>query len=250
MSRKLIASLACRARSSRLYGKPLQMLDIKAGITVLDHMIALLSTESSIAEIVLAVSGEPENEPFHQIAKHHGLQSIRGSDSDVLMRHLQAAEVSGATDIFIVTTESPFTYFEAIEDAWRIHCENKNDVTATEGLPIGSAFGIYTLEALSHSHAWGDNRHRSEFISLYIREHPDEFQIQVLEGPEEVRRLDIRLTIDYPEDLVLCRRVYDHLGEFFPRIPVSRIITFLDMHPEVKALVEPYVVMERLYESE
>lgn len=247
MSRKLVASLACRARSSRLYGKPLQMLDIERGLTVLEHMIALLSTESSIAEIVLAVSGGLENEPFHQIARSHGLQSIRGDEKDVLERHLQSARASGASDIFIVTTESPFTYFEAIEDAWRIHRENDNDVTATEGLPIGSAFGIFAAETLRQSHERGNERHRSEFISLYVREHPEEFKIQVLEAPEEVHRLDIRLTIDYPEDLVLCRRVYEHLRDFAPRIPVAKIIAFLDQHPEINDLVAPYVVAERLY---
>lgn len=250
MSRRLVASLACRARSCRLYGKPLQMLDIEGGVTVLEHMIALLATEPSIAEIALAVSKAPENEPFHQVAQHHGLQSIRGDDKDVLMRHLQSAEVSDATDIFIVTTESPFTYFEAIEHAWRIHREQGNAVTAIEGLPIGCAFGIFSVDTLHRSHERGDSRHRSEFISLYVREHPDEFQIQVLEAPKEVQRLDIRLTIDYPEDLVLCRRVYEHLRDFAPRIPVSQIISFLDMHPELKALVEPYVVAERLYTNE
>jgi spore coat polysaccharide biosynthesis protein SpsF len=225
------------------------MLDIERGVTVLDHMIALLATEPSIAEIVLAVSEGAENEPFQQMAKSHGLRSIRGDERDVLGRHLQTAEISGATDIFIVTTESPFTYFEGIAEAWRAHCESGNDVTATEGLPIGSAFGIFGVATLRRSHDRGDNRHRSEFISLYVREHPEEFRIQVLEAPDEVRRLDVRLTIDYPEDLVLCRQVYGHLRELAPRIPVSRIIRFLDERPELAALVKPYVVAERLYEQ-
>jgi spore coat polysaccharide biosynthesis protein SpsF len=225
------------------------MLDVDRGVTVLDHMIALLSTEPSSAEIVLAVSEGAENEPFHRIAKRYGLRSVRGDETDVLGRHLLTVELSGATDIFIVTTESPFAYFEAIAEAWRLHCENGNDVTATEGLPLGSAFGIFTAATLRRSHERGSSRHRSEFISLYIREHPEEFQVQVLEPPAELQRLDLRLTIDYPEDLVLCRRVYEHLRDLAPRLPLARIVAFLDTHPELTALVKPYVVAERLYKT-
>ena len=46
--RKLVAALACRVTGNRLYGKPLQNLDTKAGITILDHMIDLLQTVSAI----------------------------------------------------------------------------------------------------------------------------------------------------------------------------------------------------------
>ena len=66
--KKLVAALACRAGGSRLYGKPLQNLDVERNLTVLDHMIQLVQTESSIAEVVLGVSEGPENEPFHQKA--------------------------------------------------------------------------------------------------------------------------------------------------------------------------------------
>ena len=37
--RKLIASLACRNNSTRLYGKPLQNLDTKKNITILEYII-------------------------------------------------------------------------------------------------------------------------------------------------------------------------------------------------------------------
>ena len=44
--RKLIAALALRNQGSRLYGKPLQNLDVKKGITVLANILACLRTVS------------------------------------------------------------------------------------------------------------------------------------------------------------------------------------------------------------
>lgn len=245
--RKLVASLACRARGSRLYGKPLQLLDIDRNVTVLEHMVASLSTEAAISEIVLAVAMGPENESFHELGSKLGLRTIRGDERDVLGRHLLTAEAASATDIFIVTTESPFTYLDAIAAAWDDHRASGADLTATDDLPDGSAFAMFTVETLRKSHELGKDRHRSEFISLYVRDHIEDFQVRVFPVPERVFRPDIRLTIDYPEDLVLCRRVYEKFRHLAPRIPIERIIEFLDENPEINDIVKPYIVSPRLY---
>jgi spore coat polysaccharide biosynthesis protein SpsF len=242
-----VAALACRAGGSRLYGKPLQLLDLERKVTVLEYMIEWLRREPSIEETVLGVAVGPENEPFHAIAARHGLKSIRGDEIDVLMRLIQCAEAAGATDVFRVTTESPFTYFEAIPGAWRRHQGRGTHVTGMGGLPDGCGFEIITLDTLRTSHARGEARHRSELCTLYVREHQDQFNVDVIEAPPELQRPDLRLTIDYPEDLVLCRRVHEALRDLAPRIPLSRIARFLDSHPEVAALVQPYVVQERWF---
>ena len=245
--RKLVAALACRVNGSRLYGKPLQLLDVERNVSVLGHMIALYRTEPSIAEIVLGVAEGAVNQPFEDLAREHRIGSIRGDERDVLLRLIRCGEAAGGTDVFRVTTESPFVYFEAISEVWRRHVEHGNDVTVIDGLPEGSHFEVFTLEALQRSHARGDSRHRSELCSLYIREHRSEFQLEVVPVPEVVRRPDLRLTIDYPEDLVVCRRVYDRFRVHAPRIPLASIVQFLDSQPDLRALVEPYVSPSSLY---
>ena len=243
----MVGALACRINGTRLYGKPLQLLDIEGRVSVLDHMISLLRTEPAISELVLGVSGGPANEVFHEVAAARGLTSIRGDERDVLGRLIQCADAVGATDVFRVTTESPFTHFEAIEEAWRRHAANGNDVTVTDGLPDGCNFEIFTKEALQRSHARGDARHRSELCSLYIREHRSEFKVEIVPVPAALQRADLRLTIDYPEDLILCRAVYDALRADAPRIPLARIIQVLDAHPALLDLVAPFATPSWLY---
>jgi spore coat polysaccharide biosynthesis protein SpsF len=245
--RKLVAALACRAAGSRLYGKPLQLLDVARGISVLDHMIALYRTEKCIAEIVLGVAEGVENEIFHEVARERGVRSIRGDERDVLRRLIQCAEATQATDVFRVTTESPFTHIEPLAEAWRLHVERGHDVTVTDRVPEGAHFEIYTIGALRRSHDNGNERHRSEMCSLYVREHRDQFNVFVMPLPAAVQRMDLRLTIDYPEDLVLCRKVYEALADRAPRLPLPEIIAFLDSRPDLRALVAPYVVPTPLY---
>lgn len=245
--RRLVAALACRVNGSRLYGKPLQNLDVERGLSVLDYQIAFLRTERAIDGIVLGVAEGLANEPFHALARRHGLRSISGDETDVLMRLIQCGRAADATDILRVTTESPFTYFTPFPDAWRRHVEHDNDVTAVTDVPDGAGFEILAMRALERSHERGDRRHRSELCTLYIREHLEQFRVEALEVPHEVRRLDLRLTVDYPEDLILCRRVYERFRALAPRIPLQDIVEYLDAAPELNALVRPYALGEKLY---
>ena len=116
-----------------------------------------------------------------------------------------------------------------------------NDITVVDHVPEGVHFEIYTLAALERAHREGATDDRSEYCSAYPRRHQDRFKIAILSPPPALRRLDLRLTVDYPEDLVLCRRVYEALGAKGPRIPIADIVAFLDTHPALNALVRPYV---------
>ena len=146
----------------------------------------------------------------------------------------------GATDIFRVTSESPFLYFEPVEDLWRQHQDARMDASFIWNIIDGAGCEIYTLDALKVSHARGSRKHRSELCSLYVREHPDEFRTLKFDPPVELTRKDVRLTVDYPEDLVVCRAAYTALRAQAPRIQVMDIVSFLDSHPRLLELIAPY----------
>lgn len=243
--RKLVAALACRNEGSRLYGKPLQNLDVKAGTTILHHMIELLKTTPAISKIMLGIAEGVANEAFVEYAKKKQIGYIKGSETNVLQRLIHCCKEGNGTDVFRITTECPFFYYEIIEEAWRHHINHRNDVTTIDTVPEGTHFEIYTLKALEDSHNLGDDIHRSEHCNLYIREHLSDFKVEVLPVPDDIQRPDIRLTVDYPEDLILCREVYAHLKSKAPRIPLSDIILFLDVRPDLKTLVAPHVAKSR-----
>jgi len=239
--RKLVACLAVRNQGTRLYGKPLQNLDIEKGLTILEYMINSIRNYKSVSVIVLGISEGSDNIVYKDFATKHGIDFIVGNEEDVLQRLIQCCEKVNGTDIFRLTTESPFTYFEAVTDAWDQHVSGGADLTALDYLPDGSGFEIIKLESCKYAWNQGEHRHRSELCSLYIRENQDIFNIDYVDIPEHIRRQDIRLTIDYPEDLVLCRAVYKEFKHFAPLIPLNKIINFLDSNPQIKALVDPFV---------
>ena len=60
MKRKL-AALACRNNGSRMFGKPLQNLDEKEGIKIIDNLIDCLKSINEIDEVVLGIAEGIEN---------------------------------------------------------------------------------------------------------------------------------------------------------------------------------------------
>ncbi|EMJ93471.1 hypothetical protein LEP1GSC198_0176 [Leptospira kirschneri str. JB] len=237
MERKLVAAIACRNQGSRLYAKPIQNLNVQNGIRIIDNIISCLRTLKSIDEIVLGISKGLENEIFKRIANEKNIRFITGDENDVLSRLIQAGEIVGATDIFRITSESPFLFFEKVEEAWEIHKLENSDATFMDGIIDGCGFEIISLQALRVSHEKGESKHRSELCTLYIRENHSKFKITKLNPPKELVRTDLRLTVDNPEDLSLCRTIYSHFQELVPRIPISEIVKFLDTNPKLKELV-------------
>jgi spore coat polysaccharide biosynthesis protein SpsF len=240
MKRRLVAAIACRNQGSRLYGKPLQNLDVAQSVRIIDNIIACLRTLPCIDEIVLGISEGVDNEVFKEVASSMGLRYVVGDQIDVLSRLVACGRLAGATDIFRVTSESPFLYFEEVEDLWRLHQDESFDATFMDEVIDGCGFEIIRQEALERSHANGDRRHRSELCTLYIREHLADFKVHKAQPPEALVRKDLRLTVDNPEDLAVCRIAYSVFRDLAPRIPVSQIVAFLDANPRLIEWIAPY----------
>tara|TARA_B110000003_G_scaffold32686_2_gene30395 strand:+ start:4615 stop:5364 length:750 start_codon:yes stop_codon:yes gene_type:complete len=237
--KKLVAALACRNKGTRLYAKPIQNLDIDDGVRIIDNVISCLQSVESIEEVVLGISEGIENEIFIDIAQEKNIKYIIGDEDDVLSRLIKCGELVNATDIFRVTSESPFLFFDPIEDLWKNHKDNKLDATFYDDVVDGSGFEILSLNALKISHKNGEDRHRSELCTLFIRENLNQFRIEKPIPLKELVRKDLRLTVDNPEDLVVCRKLYSEFKHLSPRIPVLELVKYLDKNPSLKELVYP-----------
>lgn len=232
---KIVATLACRINSSRLYGKPLQLVN---KYSVLDYMVRRLKERPEIENIVLAISEAKGNEAFIDYATTEGLPYVIGDDTDVLGRLIKACELCNGDTVYRVTTESPLSYLEGLPRAVETHQKLGADYSVYAKLPDGVTFELIKLDALKESHRKGESRHRSELCTLYINENKDKFKFNILEIDEKLQRPEYRLTIDYPEDLILLRKIFQHFKCDDKYILYSDIVYYLDRHPELRAIVE------------
>jgi spore coat polysaccharide biosynthesis protein SpsF len=240
MKRRLVAAIACRNQGSRLYGKPLQNLDVDSGVRIIDNIISCLQSLEIIDEIILGISEGLENEVFKRVATEKGLRYIVGDETDVLSRLITCGELGEATDIFRVTSESPFLFHDQIPDLWEKHQSENLDALFMDEIIDGAGFEIIKLEALKVSHRNGDSRHRSELCTLYIRENTHQFKILKVFPPNNLVRKDLRLTVDNPEDLAVCRILYMTFKSLAPMFSIDEMIVYLDKNQHLKDLLAPF----------
>lgn len=239
MKRKLIAAIACRSSGKRLYGKPLQNLDIEKNLSILEFIISKLKKKKCIKNIVLGIANDAGFDVYKNFAKKNSIDYIFGNENDVLSRLIKCAKSVDGTDVFRITSESPFTFLENLEKTWKKHKDHGYDATFLDNVVDGCGYEIIKLKALQVSHSNGKSRHRSELCTLYIRENFKKFKIYKITPPKYLIRNDLRLTVDYPEDLIVCRSIYK---KFKSKINHKKIINYLDKNSYLKKLIKNFTV--------
>ena len=235
--KKIDAILACRVQGSRLYGKPLQNLSTD-GPTVLESLLEYINAIESVNSTILAISDENENDAFVNIANKHGLNYVKGDQKDVLARLIKAAEEYGTEIVFRSTSENPFLLYEYGDSLIDEFLSGDYDWGAIMDTPDGTGIEIIKLEALKNSHEKGSDRHRSELVTSYIFDNQNDFKILKKKLPSRLRRPEIRLTVDYAEDLIFCQQAWQSLKKPNELIKIEQIIEFWDQNSKLRKPLE------------
>ena len=88
-----------------------------------------------------------------------------------------------------------------IEEIQEIIINNNINVIIFSKLP-SKINEIINIKSLNKSNKFGSKLDRSELCSRYIRTHRKKFKIFQIPPPKFLKRNDLRLTVDYPEDLI------------------------------------------------
>ncbi|HEY4999791.1 MAG TPA: hypothetical protein VII36_11630, partial [Usitatibacter sp.] len=92
---------------------------------------------------------------------------------------------------------------------------------------------VISRSALERSWSEGEARHRSELVTLFIKEHPQEFVIATGALPPDLYRPSYRLTVDEPEDVRLMQALFARLAAPGRWVRTRDAIALLDAEPEL-----------------
>jgi len=222
--------VSARMASSRHPGKALADL---AGRPLLEVLLERMGTVRGVDGVVLATSVRPENDPLAALADRMGLPAFRGDEDDVLQRYRDCARHFGADHVVRVTGDNPLTDIETTEALVGLHVSAEADYTYVPGdaLLMGILPEVLSLRSLERSWERGEPRHRSELMTLYIKEHPEDFRIVTEALPEGLYRPEYRLTVDEPEDVRLMQEIFARLAAPGKVVTSREAITLLDREP-------------------
>lgn len=236
---RVVASIEARMNSSRLPNKV--MADI-AGRPAIDRIVGRLRRSRRIDDIVLATTTGPSDDVLRDWAETAGVACYRGSQDDVLGRVVEAHRLMGSDVVVEVCGDTPVLDPDIIDRAvaaYRAGNGSHHVVSNTwkPSFPQGldaQVFGLRDLEDVART---VDDPAVREHVSLHFYENPQRYRILHLEAPPRWRRPDIRLQLDYEEDLALVSAIYERLEpKYGLAFGIQEILDLLEREPALAAI--------------
>lgn len=237
--------LQVRTGSTRL---PLKMIQpFYKGKSILEILLErYIGNSENKIPIVIATTKNPQDDVIEDIAKRYNVSCFRGSEENVLLRFIDAANHYGFNNIIRVCGDNPFFDFEGTLELLVNNSSNKYDYISYkvdhEKPSILSHLGFWgevvTYDALKRIIDSTSNRIYLEHVTNYIYLHPDKFNIKLIEAPGKLgNRNDIRLTVDTKTDFEMNQILYQQIvKQNIPFVP-QQIVKYIDQHLEFNQIM-------------
>jgi spore coat polysaccharide biosynthesis protein SpsF (cytidylyltransferase family) len=222
--------VSCRSASTRLPRKA--YLELYPKVSLIEHIIrrAKLVTEANV--VVLCTTELQEDDLLAEIAATNGVEIFRGSVEDKLLRWLGAATKFEVGKIVTMDGDDPFCDPHLSGSAFA-QLEDLDFIESSEIVTGGFTYALRT-EALKQVCAIKDSN-QTEMMWTYFKD-TGLFRTGTLAGiPKNLMRSDMRLTLDYEEDLRLFRMLFEMLGEK-EEISLSKVVGVLTQRTDLKEI--------------
>ena len=244
---KIQIFVQARMGSTRLFGKVLMKL---GGKSILCLLLERLKRARGIDKIVVLTTGSKKDDCIVREAKKCGVDYFRGSEMNVLDRYYQASQKFKPEAIIRVTADCPLIDFNLINRAVKIFNRGGYDVVSNNRVktyPHGFNFEIFSASALAVAwkfHFAKFHQNKKEFDSADIN------PTRYLLNSEKFKNKDIiyarnlyhiRLTLDYQEDFVLIKKIYQKLYRENKSFGFKEIMGLLRKEPELLNINKKYV---------
>lgn len=229
--------IQARMGSTRLPGKVLKPL---SGQPVLFHVIDRCRQARRADSVSVATTDKSEDDTIEALCAKWNTPCFRRSSEDVLSRFYHTAQNLHAKSIVRITADCPLIAPELIDECMTVFERSGADYASNTGEPRrlirGLDVEVFSFQALSLAHTKATALSDREHVTAYIRRNISrEFKI-VPVFAAEIYTGTFRLTVDYPEDLILMEKLYAALAPRGAFIETRDAIAFLLSHPDIAAI--------------
>ena len=135
------------------------------------------------------------------------------------------------------TGDNPFVCYEIADFLIKNHVSSNSDFTGIEKdkIPMGIATEIISYKAIELLLDQDMDFNFSEYMTFYFTNNPSFFSINILPAPTKYfsENPKARLTIDYPDDLKLARKIVKIINPKMEPISLDSILNLLKKKPEL-----------------
>jgi len=222
--------ITVRSGSTRLPGKAL--IPVYRDVPLLEHVINRAKRSKLADKIIVCTTILEEDDKISNIAEKCDVLVFRGSVEDKLERWNNAVEKYQIEYFATMDGDDPLCVPELIDKSLKQMISE--DVDFIESTEVVTGLFTYAIKssALKKVCELKDSS-KTEMMWTYFKD-TGIFKMQQLKDiPVKLKRSDIRLTLDYPEDLELFKMIFSKIsGE--ESIDIDQVIDLLNEDVEMK----------------
>ena len=236
--------IQARVNSTRFPKKILKKIDGKTIFEILVKRLELVSN----SEIFLITGSHLLNNELIDEAKKMNISYFSGDENNILNRFYNASQKFSTQNIIRITGDCPLIDFELVNEGAKIFSQKKIDFLLNyipRTYPHGFDFEIFTADALENSRNNVYNKYdESLFLSTSMNPVQEMIKSKTLVNYKMKNNIDnsnIRLTMDYLDDLKLISYVYQKLSKINPNFTSSDILNLLKLEPQLMDINKEFV---------
>jgi spore coat polysaccharide biosynthesis protein SpsF (cytidylyltransferase family) len=211
------------------------------GITLIESVYRGAKSATSLDDVVVSIPSSPSDEVLFDYLVEKCIPVTRGSENDLMKRHIEAAGNYDAEIVVRIPGDNPLPHGTEIDRIVKFHLDENLDGFSTNlsnakasGYPDGIGAEVFSLESLKIAYDHNPSATQKEHIHLNffnyakdIEVFPFKFPVKTPACPSQIARPDVILDINELADLQYFQTMFNDLGTNQPKI--EQIIPWHDM---------------------
>jgi len=229
----IVAAIQARMGSTRLPGKVLLPV---LGKPLVWRIFERLQYSKWITKVVVATTTESSDDALAQFVAAQGIGCFRGKVDDIVQRLTGTAQAFDSDILVRIWGDCPFVDSAIIDQAIAMLLNHgydyvSNVIQGERTFPGGLDVEVYRRQVLETIDRETQDMFFREFPFEYVMRHADKFRRATLTNSVDLSQ--IHITVDYPQDLELARKIYARL--YRPEAPFSlqEILELLQSEPDM-----------------
>ncbi len=211
-----------RLSNTRLPQKAMKLVNGKPIIT---YLIERLLSAKKIRNIIICTTTNESDDPLVNLLEKFNVEVFRGNENDILIRYLNAARKFETDFIISVDGDDVYTDTDYVDELVSIYEKINYDYIDMIEFPFGIASVGIKTSALEKICNLKQTENTDTGYRLFFTEN-DIFNVYQLKPKKEiVFPKNLRLTLDYEEDLVLAKEIFKNLGNDFHLQDILELVT-------------------------
>ena len=222
--------------SSRLPGKVLKKVN---NLPILLFMIKRVKLIKNVDHVVIATTTSNKDDIICKLADKNNISYFRGSENNVMSRVIHTAEKYKIKHIVEITGDDPLVDPEISSYVIKKYLKNykSNTICCNDfysQVPLGFYTRIFSLKTLKKIYK-KSNKFNREHVESYFYQNPNLFDFLHTHTRSNLKKKDIRLTLDTKEDLRIIKKIINNFKNQYD-FSIHDIFRYLEKNSQIKKI--------------